>query len=406
MKIKMMRKICVFILVITLGGGMSLYLSESEYKDKNIENKALTSKPSIEGFEDELKAVYAQEDQLSNNISAASACLMDVSSGRILFEKNSHKKVQIASTTKVMTALLALEMGELSEKVETSKRAAQVEGSSIYLIEGETLTLEEMLYGLMLESGNDAAHALAEHFSGTVKAFSKEMTKRAKDLGALNTKFANPHGLPAQNQHATAYDITQITRIALKDPVFRKIVSTKQKEIPKGSTEGDVRYLKNDNQLLDQLPYADGVKTGWTEKAGRCLVFSATHENRKVVGAVLNAPNMYEDAEKLIDYGLEAFNDEIIIQEGQILGKFPVASRSNGVWLKAGAEVIYPLRAEEYNRINYITDIPGDVVTRPITIDEHVSDLSVVIDGETLAKVPLLSCEDISGPSFFERFFD
>ncbi len=250
--------------------------------------------------------VYANSDYPS--IFAKSAIVIDQETGRVLYEKNSHEKLPMASTTKIMTLLVALEKGNLKDIVTVSKRAASVGGSSIWLSPGEKIDMESLLYGLMLNSGNDAATAIAEHIGGSVENFAKIMNEKAKEIGAYDTHFVTPSGLDIgiDDHYTTAYDLALITRYAFRYPKFAEIVSTKEKTIPWEGKEWD-RYLRNKNKLLWIYEGADGVKTGFTNKAGRCLVSSATREGRRFIAVVLNSPPMWEDSIKILDYAFSKY---------------------------------------------------------------------------------------------------
>ena len=232
--------------------------------------------------------------------SAKAACVMELTTGRVLFEVNSCDRLPMASTTKVMTALLAIEHGDLTAQVTCSQNAFGVSGTSIYLAQGETLTLEEMLLGLMLASGNDAAVAISEHIGGTTAQFVAMMNARAKEIGAVNTHFANPHGLPDDNHYTTAYDLALIAREAMGNPVFRGLVSTERASIPWAGRDYD-RQLRNKNRLLSSYPGATGIKTGYTSRAGRCLVFGASRDGMELVGVVLGCADWFDEAERLLD---------------------------------------------------------------------------------------------------------
>ena len=232
--------------------------------------------------------------------SAKAACVMELTTGRVLFEVNSHDRLPMASTTKVMTALLAIEHGDLTAQVTCSQNAFGVSGTSIYLAQGETLTLEEMLLGLMLASGNDAAVAISEHIGGTTAQFVAMMNARAKEIGAVNTHFANPHGLPDDNHYTTAYDLALIAREAMGNPVFRGLVSTERASIPWAGRDYD-RQLRNKNRLLSSYPGATGIKTGYTSRAGRCLVFGASRDGMELIGVVLGCADWFDEAERLLD---------------------------------------------------------------------------------------------------------
>lgn len=246
--------------------------------------------------------------QLPPEIVGQAGLVMDVLTGKVLYEKNAHSPFEPASPTKIMTAILALEKGNLSDIVVTSEEPLRVDGSRIYLEEGEKLTLEQMLYGMMLNSGNDAAVAIAEHIGGDIESFVKMMNAKAREIGAYHTTFVNPSGLPDEGHLTTAYDLALISRYALLNlPEFRKIVSTKTLEIPWQAEEWD-RQLINLNKLLWNYEGADGVKTGYTSTAGRTLVASATRDGWQLISVVLKSDaNIWSDSMALLDYGFENF---------------------------------------------------------------------------------------------------
>ncbi len=250
-------------------------------------------------------------------IGARAAVLLEAETGRMLFEKNADERLAIASTTKIMTALLAIENCSMDEIVTAGKNASGVPGTSIYLSEGEQLTMEEMLYGLMLRSGNDAAVAIAEHVDGSVEAFAERMNARAEALGA-NAYFTTPNGLDSGGNGASARGITQIAREALRLEEFVTIVSTKKRTIPWMDHEY-MRVLTNKNKLLSTYDGAFGVKTGFTQKAGRCLVFAAERDGMRVVGAVLNCPGWFEEAADIMDYGFETYSMMELLPEKAVL---------------------------------------------------------------------------------------
>ena len=213
--------------------------------------------------------IQAQEaPQSPPTLSAQSALLLEAENGGVVYEKNAHTRLPMASTTKIMTALVALELASPNTVILTDGRAVGTEGSSIYLCEGEELTLEELLYALMLESANDAAVAIAIGVCGSEEAFVDEMNRRAASLGLSNTHFANPHGLDAETHYTTAYELAVIARAALQNPLLKTIVSTRKTTIPHQNTDG-VRLLINHNKMLRLYDGCIGVKTGYTQKSGR-----------------------------------------------------------------------------------------------------------------------------------------
>ncbi|MDO5142417.1 MAG: D-alanyl-D-alanine carboxypeptidase family protein [Eubacteriales bacterium] len=244
-------------------------------------------------------------------VDAAAAVTIDADTGAVLFEQNADARLPMASTTKIMTALVALGEGDLDRSYTVKKSYAQVEGSSMYLREGETLTLRDTLYGLMLESGNDAAVAIAGECGG-YQAFVDKMNAKAAALGLRDTHFDNPNGLPSDTHYTTARELAAITAAALRDPVFRQIVATKR------YTVGD-RTLTNHNRLLAQYDGAIGVKTGYTRAAGRCLVSAAERNGRTLIAVTLNDPNDWDDHRAMLDAGFAQYAPVTLHQAGEAI---------------------------------------------------------------------------------------
>ncbi|BDG59446.1 D-alanyl-D-alanine carboxypeptidase family protein [Caldinitratiruptor microaerophilus] len=261
-------------------------------------------------------------------LTAAAAILMDWETGQVLYEKNATQKRPPASTTKVLTAILALERARLDDVVTISSRAARVPGSSMYVRAGETYTLQELLYGLLLHSGNDAAVAIAEHVAGSVEAFAQLMNEKARAIGARSSHFLNPHGLHQPGHYSTAYDLALITRYALENPVFAEIVRQRHAEILVGE---ETRALRNTNRLLWMYEGADGVKTGTTSAAGACLIASATQSDpdsflpQKLVTVVLDADGRWRDSIRLLEWGFTNFRLARVARAGEVIGYLPVA---------------------------------------------------------------------------------
>ena len=237
-------------------------------------------------------------------VSAVSAVLIDGFSGRVIYEKNANSKMSMASTTKIMTALCAIENSQLDKKITVNPAAVGVEGSSIYLKNGERLTIRELVYGLMLSSGNDAAVAIAYAVSGSIESFAELMNKTAGKIGVKNTHFVNPNGLDAEGHYTTAYDLAQISAYAMKNEEFRKIVSTYRTTISYEG-QGYDRQLKNHNKLLKMYDGCIGVKTGFTKKSGRCLVSAAEKNGVTLVAVTLKAPDDWNDHINMLNYGFE-----------------------------------------------------------------------------------------------------
>ncbi len=239
-------------------------------------------------------------------ISAKSAIIYDTTINKVLYEKNPKEKLPMASLTKIMTAIVALENKRKDDKY-VVKKEYLVGENSMGLSEGETLSLEELLYGLMLHSGNDAAETIASNFKGGRSAFIKAMNNKAKSLGLSDTNFTNPTGLEGDgDQYTTAYDLVAITRYALKKfPLFRKVVSTYEYVIPKTKTHKEYQLL-NETNLITSYPGVKGVKTGYTPEAGFCLVTYLDYEGHEIIGVILGSQNRREEMKELLDYSLKS----------------------------------------------------------------------------------------------------
>ena len=340
------------------------------------------------------------------SVSAKAAIVMDQNTGRVLYEKNAHLKLPMASTTKIMTLLIALERGNLNDIVTVSQKAASVGGSSIWLSPGEKIDMESLLYGLMLNSGNDAATAIAEHIGGTVENFVEMMNQKAKEIGAYNTHFVTPSGLDIgiDDHYTTAYDLALITRYAfLNYPKFAEIVSTKEKTIPWEGKEWD-RYLRNKNKLLWIYEGADGVKTGFTNKAGRCLVSSATREGRRFIAVVLNSPPMWEDSMKILDYAFSKFKPFKVFERNDVVKKVKVEKgKIEEIEVAVEKDCIIPVSEEEIGEVNLEFHIP-DKLEAPIKKGEKIGHVVVKIGEEKVCEVNCLSFQEVDRQDFVYNF--
>ena len=275
-------------------------------------------------------------------VSAQSAIVIEQSTGRVLYSKNSDAHLPMASTTKIMTAICAIENGNLEDEVPISAQAAVTEGSSMYLQEGEKMKLKELLYGLMLSSGNDAAVAIAEYFGGNDK-FVELMNKKTKEVGALDTNFANPNGLPDDSHYSTAHDMARITAYGLKNPEFAQIVSSKTYKV-QGEGKAYPRQLTNHNKLLNMCKGCIGVKTGFTKAAGRCLVSACERDGMTLICVTLNAPNDWSDHCNLYDDLFSQYKMKKIIESGQRIKEIKMENSETGKILAvADKDIYYPL---------------------------------------------------------------
>ncbi len=278
-------------------------------------------------------------------VSAQKAILVDASTGRVLYEKNADSRSLIASTTKIMTALIVCEHCNVLDRMKIPKEAVGIEGSSMYLQEGEVLSLQELLYGLMLRSGNDAAVALAIYCGGTVEGFAAMMNDKARQLGLEGTHFENPHGLDNPNHYSTARDLAMLTAYAMKNPIFYQTVSAKTVRVGN-------RTMQNHNKLLWRVEGADGVKTGYTKAAGRILVSSATRDGRRLICVTINDGNDWADHSTLLEDGFGQYSVQKIVQEGQCLGYASVFSGTEAeVPLFAAEDFSFPLSKQEQPQI-------------------------------------------------------
>ena len=335
-------------------------------------------------------------------LSARRAYVLDAVSGRVLCEKNADEQSLIASTTKIMTALVVCEQCNVLDRMRIPREAVGIEGSSMYLQEGEVLTLQELLYGLMLSSGNDAAVALAIYCGGTVEGFAEMMNDKARVLGLRDTHFENPNGLDSPGHYSTARDLATLAAYAMENPIFRKTVSTKSLKVGE-------RYLTNHNKLLWRVEGADGVKTGYTKAAGRILVSSAARDGRRIIAVTLDDPNDWLDHEKLLEEGFAAYESHQILKTGDIVGSLEVAGGEKcRVNVLAAEDFCYPVAEGE--KISLM--LPGSgFVYAPAVEGADAGFVYVLINGNAAGKVPVIygsTIEQIQEEkrSFWQKLFD
>ena len=329
-------------------------------------------------------------------LSAEKALLLDAVTDCVLFEKNADSRSLIASTTKIMTALVVCEQCNVLDRVRIPKEAVGIEGSSMYLQEGEVLTVQELLYGLMLRSGNDAAVALAIYCGGTVEGFAQLMNDKARILGMSGSHFVNPNGLDAPEHFSTARDLAVLAAYAMENPIFYRTVSVKNVRV------GD-RLLTNHNKLLWRLEGADGVKTGYTRAAGRILVSSATRQGRRLIGVTINAPDDWNDHIKLINDGFANYEIRQIVKKGDILGTVEIAGGQTGkVCVLAAEDFQYAVAPGE----SISMQLPGvGFVYAPVAEGADAGFAHVMIDGRDVGNVDLVFGQTIEQEQKEERSF-
>lgn len=318
--------------------------------------------------------------------SAASAILVDVDSGRVLYEQNADAKMLIASTTKIMTALVAVRDGNLSDIVTVSREAAYTEGSSMYLKEGEELTLETLLYGLMLCSGNDAAVAIAEHVGGSVPGFVKRMNETARDLGMEHSSFANPNGLDNEKHYSTARDMAVLACAALENETVLRIASTRSVTI-------GGRTMTNHNKLLNMMDGCLGLKTGYTRAAGRTLVSCAQRNGQRLVAVTLQDGNDWADHQSLFAYGFAAYPAQRLATLGHEVDRAAVAGgMSDSVPLVAANSFAWPLGQGE--RLETSIQLLRDLAA-PVSAGTRAGQAVFTLNGQEVGRVDLICGETV-----------
>ncbi|MBA4495651.1 D-alanyl-D-alanine carboxypeptidase family protein [Paenactinomyces guangxiensis] len=321
---------------------------------------------------------------------AQSAILMDAVSGRVLYEKEADKEMLIASLTKIMTAIVAIENGKMDELVTVGPNAVGVEGSSIYLKLGERVPLSTLLYGLMLRSGNDAAVAIAEYIGGSVEGFAYMMNEKAEYLGLQHTHFVNPHGLDAKNHYSSARDLAILTAYAMKNPIFREIVKTEVKVV---SWPGEKWHRKfyNKNKMLRFYQWADGVKTGYTKKAKRTLVSSASKEGTQLITVTLNDGDDWRDSMMMLEYGFQHYDLVPVLKKGQVISRTAYENEDHKrLQVVTGSSFQYSLTEEEKREITV-----EPVISYPLKLAQRermqVGTARIFLNKELIGSIPLIT---------------
>lgn len=322
-------------------------------------------------------------------VSAASAVLMDGDSGRVLYEKDGHTPRLIASTTKLMTALVALESGHsLDEEVTVARAWTGAEGSSLYLRPGERITLEALLYGLLLRSGNDAALAIAGWCGGSVEGFVEQMNRKARELGMADSHFANPNGLDAEGHRSTAWDMALLARACLENETLAKIAATK-------SITLGTRTFTNHNKLLWRYEGCVGLKTGFTEKAGRTLVSAARRDGMTLICVTLNAPGDWADHAALFDWGFAHYEARPLARAGERVGQLPVSGGLIPVCpVEAAKDFTAALVPGE--KVETAWELSESALTAPMAQGTRVGEIVYYVNQKELARVPLVTGRNIS----------
>lgn len=332
-------------------------------------------------------------------INARSAVAIDGKSKIVLFEKNAHMVIPMASTTKIMTALVAIKYGNLDKKVEISSRSAAIHGSTVGYRKGEMISEKELLFGLMLRSGNDAAIALAEGISGSVDEFVKLMNEYAGQIGVYDTHFESPHGLDSDNHYSSAYDLAIITAKARENQLFNDIVKAKDID---GKDYGFTRNFHNINKILWQLPNATGVKTGSTGDAGKCLVTSVEIQGNDVIIVVLNSPPRWKETIKIHDYIAKNYSYKSFFKKGDILGEVPVKNVREKAKLVTDEDIIIPIKSGSSYEAKILK--PNYEVSAPISKGSAIGNVSIYEDGRKIFSKELQSDNDVQRRGIFKKW--
>ncbi|MCO7176632.1 D-alanyl-D-alanine carboxypeptidase family protein [Sporolactobacillus kofuensis] len=335
------------------------------------------------------------------SVSAQSAILMDQASGRVLFKQNSNEKLPIASITKVMTAIIAIESGKMNRKVTVSQEALRTEGSSIYLKAGERIKLKELVYGLMLRSGNDASRAIAEAVSGSESGFVLIMNEKARELGMMDSHFMNPNGLEHLDHYSTAYDMALLMRYAMGNAQFRKIAGTRIHRVPATNKEVS-RVWKNKNKMLHLYKYATGGKTGFTKKARRTLISTASKNGLDLIVVTLNDGDDWKDHQSLFEWAFANYKPVQLTRKGKL--KARVASFYSGK-LVIDRVLTLPLTKDEQKSVR------KSLVLLNLHHEKHwqpegpVGRLTIKVNHNALASVPVYYQQNAKKKSgFWSRF--
>ncbi len=323
---------------------------------------------------------------------SAKACIMiEAVTGNVIYEKNSHDRLPMASTTKIMTTILSLESGDLDTQFTVDSNAIKVEGSSMGLLEGDIVTKRALCYGMMLPSGNDSANATAIKLGGSFENFAKMMNDKAKQIGMNDTLFVTPSGLDEGGHCSTAYDMALLTRYALKNPDFREICGTYTAQVNFGNPPYD-RWLKNSNKLLNMYDGVIGVKTGFTDDAGRCLVSACERDGVTLIVVTLNAPNDWNDHMSLYDYGFSQVSMQSPINENFEVNL--VGASKDTLSLERSAEVLLPNVvgcSADYKTKVYLNEFEY----APISKGETLGRVEYLLDGEVVSTCSLISSEEV-----------
>jgi len=325
-----------------------------------------------------------------SSVSAKAAIVIEAQTGKIIYQKNSSQILQMASTTKIMTTLLSIESGNLDEYFVVDSNAIKVEGSSMGLVEGDSVTKRVLCYGMMLPSGNDGANATAVKIAGSVESFAVMMNERAKKIGMINTNFVTPSGLDDYTDlhYSTAYDMALLTREALKNPIFKQICSTKNARVEFGNPPY-ARWLQNSNRLLSSCKGVIGVKTGFTDKARRCLVSACERGGVTLICVTLNDPNDWSDHANLYDYGFSQIKKFEMPVDNQNMLLNVVGGKRDIAYLKQKEPAELTLMTDDVSKITKKIILPRFEYA-PLNAGDEVGRAEYILNGEVIKSIPIV----------------
>ena len=346
--------------------------------------------------------LMADSVQAAPAVTAKAAIVMDATTGEVLYAKDAESRRYPASTTKMMTLLVALEKGRLDDWIVASKAAHETEGSSLYLETGEKQKLLDLLYGIMLVSGNDATVAVAEHIAGSVPAYAQLMTQKALEIGAVNTHFANSSGLPDPNHYSTAHDLARIAAYGYRtQPLFAEIVSSKRRVMP-WPGKGYDREIFNENRMLWLYPGSNGVKTGYTDAAGRCLVSAAKRNGLQLISVVLDSERMWDDSIALLDYGFGVVKAKNLLLQNQKVADVAVLDGlEKQISLYVAQDIVVPESRNGAGNTYRIAVQKPDTIAAPVHRGDVVGTVRILRGEEEVTTIPLLAGQDVERRSLF-----
>ena len=324
-------------------------------------------------------------------LSAKSAFLYEPVTQTSVYEKNADVRLPMASTTKIVTALVALENRNLSDTVRVRDEALGIEGSSLYLKKGEILTVNDLLIALMLRSANDAAAALAYEIGGSIEGFAELMNEKAESLGLSDTHFTNPHGLDDPEHYTTARELAKISAVAMENPDFKRIVSTKKEIIT--NSDGEARLVVNHNKLLSLYDGAVGIKTGFTKKSGRCLVGAAEKDGISLIAVTIGAPDDWNDHASLFDYGFSILSKTEIIKSGDFSYEIPVIGNENTVTVR-NAEAFSYILNKNASETKTVVLLPRYAIA-PIKEGDKLGEIVITLNEKEIGRIPLVASKNI-----------